>query len=179
MLVCLPDEVLHEILSCAISIPDDLFTSANCKTFARYFQRSTSDYLLVCKDWLRIGTPLLYNDVILRSNGQIQALEETLKSTRDLGPFIKRVRIEGGYCALLHYILKSAVNLTDLCLGLDAYSYDRISGILKGLQEIQPQRLVIYRPAEDMWPKDKDNSGLVARAIAIAIPKWTKLVRIY
>ncbi|KAJ7165328.1 hypothetical protein C8R46DRAFT_839188, partial [Mycena filopes] len=64
--------------------------------FAKY-ELSTSAYLVtvVCKDWLRVATPLLYNVVLLRSPSQANALEKVLVSHPEFGAFIRKSRVEG------------------------------------------------------------------------------------
>ncbi|KAJ6568874.1 hypothetical protein B0H19DRAFT_874572, partial [Mycena capillaripes] len=74
--------------------------------------------LVVCKDWLRVATPLLYNVVVLRSKSQANALEKVLQKHAEFGRFIKKLRVEGGYGLAMHTILKSAPNITDIFLSL-------------------------------------------------------------
>ncbi|KAJ7119067.1 hypothetical protein C8R44DRAFT_923002 [Mycena epipterygia] len=63
----LPDEIISEILSPALKVSDEVFSdTADVSPFATYSE-SSSAYLLVCKAWLRVATPLLNNVVILRS----------------------------------------------------------------------------------------------------------------
>ncbi|KAJ7177655.1 hypothetical protein C8R46DRAFT_1187964 [Mycena filopes] len=80
----LPDEIISEILSSALKVSDERFPgTSDVSPFAKY-ELSTSAYLVtvVCKDWLRVVTPLLYNVVVLRSRSQVNALEKVL-DTRD------------------------------------------------------------------------------------------------
>ncbi|KAJ7658840.1 hypothetical protein DFH06DRAFT_919114, partial [Mycena polygramma] len=58
---------------------------------------STSAYLVVCRDWLRLATPLLYNVVVIRSKSQANALEKVLVNNKEFGRFIKKLRrLRGG-----------------------------------------------------------------------------------
>ncbi len=173
----LPDEILKEILSPALQISDQAFKAIEGRSpFAKY-EKSTSAYLLVCKDWLRVSTPLLYNVVILRSKAQIQALAWALKSTPDLGAFIKKLRIESGYdSSLLRVFQTASKNLTDLCLSLEIYSQDNVSGICKGLTMVQPCRVIIYDPAQHSRLFNQKIVQLVETVISL-IPTWTCLVR--
>ncbi len=176
----LPDEILKEILSPALQISDYAFKStAGRSPFAEY-ERSTSAYLLVCKDWLRVSTPLLYNIVILRSKAQIQALAWALKSTPGLGVFIKKLRVECGYdSSLLRVFQTGSNNLTDLCLSLEIYSQDNVSGICKGLTLVQPRRMIIYDPAQHASARlfNQKTVQLVETVIGL-IPTWMNLVRL-
>ncbi|KAF9446789.1 hypothetical protein P691DRAFT_160739 [Macrolepiota fuliginosa MF-IS2] len=172
----LPDEILKEILTPALQISDASFACIGSNSpFSRY-QQSTSAYLLVCKDWLRVATPLLYNVVILRSKAQMQALERALKSTKELGGFIKKLRIESGHCASLQHILKAAQNLTDLFLSFDIYSQDTVLGLCKGLQHIQPRRAIFY--LSESYGGFNQKNEQVTSALATLMPKWTKLTKV-
>ncbi|KAJ7896796.1 hypothetical protein B0H14DRAFT_2233645, partial [Mycena olivaceomarginata] len=93
----LPDEIISEILSPALKVSDEVFShTSRVSPFSKYSE-FTSAYLLVCKSWLRIATPLLYNVVILRSKAQVKALSLALAGNKVLGKFIKKLRVEGGY----------------------------------------------------------------------------------
>ncbi|KAJ7164744.1 hypothetical protein C8R43DRAFT_1167048 [Mycena crocata] len=108
----IPDEILSEILSPALKVSDDAFSdsSSDISPFIKNLE-SISAALLVNKAWLRVATPLLYHVVILRSKAQAQALSAAIQSNPDLGRFIKKLRVEGGYAIS---ILHSCGNITDL-----------------------------------------------------------------
>src|ERR1700733_14396674 len=129
----LPDELIKEILTPALKVPDDLFSNTSSPSPFSTYSRSTSSYLVVAKAWLRVATPLLYHVVILRSKAQAQALEATLHENPQLGKHIKKLRVEGGYGTALYSIIKSAYNLKELFLSLEIWSSDSISGLCRGL----------------------------------------------
>ncbi|KAJ7086193.1 hypothetical protein C8R44DRAFT_538296, partial [Mycena epipterygia] len=79
---------------------------------------SSSSVLLVCKSWLRVATPLLYAVTIIRSKAQAHAFQATLRSTSDLGRFIKRLRVEGGFGAVIYRILQNTPNVIDILIYL-------------------------------------------------------------
>ncbi|KAK7016882.1 hypothetical protein R3P38DRAFT_2541288 [Favolaschia claudopus] len=129
----LPDEILSEILSPALKVPDDLFSdTSHVSPFATYAP-STSAYLLVCKDWLRVSTPLLYSVVVLRSKAQANALEKVFRKNPEFGAFVRKLRVEGGYGSAMHTILQATPNLTHLVLSLAIWSSDTTTGLCKGL----------------------------------------------
>jgi hypothetical protein len=171
----LPDEIISEILSPALKVSDEVFSdTSDISPFANY-SASTSAYLLVCKSWLRVATPLLYNVVILRSKAQAKALGLALSKNAQLGHFIKKLRVEGGYGAPMRIILKSSPNISDLFISLEIYSSDNTSGFCKGLHLINPTRLILldkYRESEN-----KMVSQLVD-AVAESMSKWDRLVRL-
>ncbi|KZP08651.1 hypothetical protein FIBSPDRAFT_665027, partial [Athelia psychrophila] len=79
---------------------------------------SAQHFLLVCKRWLRISTPLLYSAVIIRSKAQVTALARTLGENNLFGLQIRKIRVEGGYTAPLKHVIKLAPNLTHFFLSL-------------------------------------------------------------
>jgi hypothetical protein len=139
----LPDEIISEILSPVLKVSDEIFSdTSKVSPFAKYSE-STSAYLLVCKSWLRVSTPLLYNVVILRSKAQAKALSLALARNKELGQFIKKLRVEGGYGTPMLIILQSSPNISDLFVSLEIYSSDNSSGLCKGLSLLNPNRLIL------------------------------------
>ncbi|EJD33181.1 hypothetical protein AURDEDRAFT_177738 [Auricularia subglabra TFB-10046 SS5] len=93
----LPDETLAAILAESVVVPDASFaaTMADKSPFAE-IAHSSSTILLVCKRWMRVATPLVYETVILRSVAQSRALAEVLKEKPQLGCYVRKFRVEGG-----------------------------------------------------------------------------------
>ncbi|KAJ7651233.1 hypothetical protein FB45DRAFT_1078824 [Roridomyces roridus] len=140
----LPDEIISEILSPALKVPEELFSdTSDVSPFSNYAP-STSAYLVrvVCKDWLRVATPLLYNVVVLRSTAQANALAIVLKQNPEFGRFVKKLRVEGGY----GIILKATPEITDLFLSLAIWASDNTSGLCKGLPLVNPHRVILVDP---------------------------------
>ncbi|KAJ7073597.1 hypothetical protein C8F01DRAFT_1360452 [Mycena amicta] len=136
---------------------------------------SPSAYLLVNKSWLRVTTPLLYNTVVLRSKAQAKALERALSGNAILGQFIKQLRVEGGYGAPMHRILKLSPNISHLYLTLVISSGDSTDGLCKGLALISPTSFILYDTIHiSHQAKNKMARNLVA-AIVDVIPGWQKL----
>ncbi|KAF7369194.1 Zn(2)-C6 fungal-type domain-containing protein [Mycena venus] len=95
---------------------------------------SSSTYLLgVCKAWLRVSTPLLYNVIIFRTTSQTEALRTVLKSNKGFGLFIKKLRVDRGFGAAVQAVLKYAPNITDLFLILCIWDSDNVRGLCNGL----------------------------------------------
>ncbi|KAJ7119096.1 hypothetical protein C8R44DRAFT_188691 [Mycena epipterygia] len=169
----LPDEIISEILSPALKVSDKGFSdTSNVSPFAEYTE-STSAYLLVCKAWLRVSTPLLYNVVILRSKAQTKALAQTLSKNQELGQFIKKLRVEGGYGAPMATILKYSPNISDLFISFEIWASDKTDGLCKGLSLINPMR-VILRDSEYKQLNNKMVANL-EDALTVAISKWDRL----
>ncbi|KAJ6606063.1 hypothetical protein DFH09DRAFT_966230 [Mycena vulgaris] len=170
----LPDEIISEILSPALKVSDEVFSdTSKVSPFAGYSE-STSAYLLVCKSWLRVATPLLYNVVILRSKAQAKALGQVLSKNKDLGKFIKKLRVEGGYGAPMGVILQSSPHISDLFISFEIWSSDNTGGLCKGLSFINPMRLIIrdldYKRLENKMAVDLEDA--LAKAI---LQKWNHL----
>jgi hypothetical protein len=171
----LPDEILSEILSPALRVSDELFAdTSRVSPFADY-SPSTSAYLVVCKDWLRVATPLLYNVVVLRSQEQVNALETVLRRNPDFGRFIKKLWVEGGYGVAMHTILKSAPHVTHSVLSLAIWSPDRTEGLCKGLRLINPHHVIVLDPLTRKPLKNKHLAALT-RALLSCFPTWDDLV---
>ncbi|KAJ7653170.1 hypothetical protein DFH06DRAFT_527574 [Mycena polygramma] len=169
----LPDEIISEILAPALKVQEHMFANLSSKSpFAKY-SVSSSAVLLVCKAWLRVATPLLYNVVVLRSKGQARALQDALRLNRDLGRWIKKLRVEGGLASSMKQVLEYAPNITDIFLSLQIHSSDSSSGLVAGLPQINPTRLIIY---------DDQNNPLRNKAVVQLMetlescaPQWTNL----
>ncbi|KAF7300748.1 F-box domain-containing protein [Mycena kentingensis (nom. inval.)] len=167
----LPDEILSEILSPALKVADDVFSDTSTAAFATY-EESTSAYLLVNKAWLRVSTPLLYHTVVLRSKAQAIALANALTQNRDLGRFVKRLRVEGGFGPSMKTILALTPNVTDLFLSLDIYSNDSVVGLCGGMKLVSPSRLILTC---NVYTQNKTVAALV-NALVAAISEWDRLV---
>ncbi|KAJ7465292.1 hypothetical protein FB451DRAFT_1263206 [Mycena latifolia] len=140
----LPDEIISEILSPALKVSDTLFADTSDKSPFAEYSESSSAFLLVSKAWLRVATPLLYHVVVLRSKGQAHALQIALSKNPELGRFIKKLRVEGGYGASMGKIIEAAPNVTDLFLSLNIWSADNVSGLCRGLPLMNPARVVLH-----------------------------------
>ncbi|KAJ7052190.1 hypothetical protein C8F01DRAFT_1236526 [Mycena amicta] len=163
----LPDEIVSQILTPALIVFDDAFSDTSATTFASN-THSTSAYLVVCKSWLRVATPLLYNFVILRSTAQAIALADVLGRNKDFGRFIKKLRVKGGYGLAMHTILELAPRITDLFLSLEIWSPDSTEGLCTGLNLINPTRLILHDSTNGLRNK-------MVNALVAVIPKWYRL----
>ncbi|KAJ7210157.1 hypothetical protein GGX14DRAFT_626554 [Mycena pura] len=168
----LPDETISEILSPALNVPDDAFSinlPGSPSPFATYSESSSA--YLVCKSWLRVATPLLYDVVVLRSKAQAKALAHAVSKNYHLGLFIKKLRVEGGYGQPMYTILKCAPNVSDLYLSFDIFAPDSTDGLCRGLHLINPIRLILR---DTHFLKNKMVLNLV-HSVVDTIPKWDRL----
>ncbi|KAJ7106880.1 hypothetical protein C8R43DRAFT_1114319 [Mycena crocata] len=174
--IMLPDEIISEILSPALKVSDELFSDASDVSPFASFAPSTSAYLLVCKDWLRVATPLLYNVVVLRSKAQAAALQKVLRKNESFGRFIKKLRVEGGYGMAMHTILASAPNITDLHLSLSIWSSDSTEGLCKGLPLVNPHRVIVVDPILNLRKVvTNQHQTALSKALFRCIAEWDNL----
>ncbi|KAJ7483901.1 hypothetical protein B0H11DRAFT_2279620 [Mycena galericulata] len=171
----LPDEIISEILSPALKVSEEMFSDIREKSPFASSSASSSAALLVCKAWLRVATPLLYHVVVLRSKAQAYALQAALRLNPDLGRFIKRLRLEGGFGAPVHQILQKTPNITDIYISLLLYASDSSDGLIRGLPCINPTRIIIFDNILKHGPlKNKQVTGLIS-AIEKCAEKWSNL----
>ncbi|KAJ6469141.1 hypothetical protein C8R47DRAFT_1150524 [Mycena vitilis] len=166
-----PYEIISEIISPLLKHSDEAFSDRSEKAFLEPPSYSSSTYLLVCKAWLRVATPLLYNVVILRTTAQAEALQGALKSSPEMGLLVKKLRVEGGFGTAMQAILKSAPNITDLFLTLSIWGSDNVRGLCGGLQFINPRRVILVDPT----PKKNKQVQQLSDTLVKNISKWDKL----
>ncbi|KAK7026217.1 F-box domain-containing protein [Favolaschia claudopus] len=169
----LPDELISEILTRALKVSEETFCNTDPVSPFANFSESTSAYLLVCKSWLHVATPLLYNVVVVRSKAQAKALSIALSGNKQLGLFIRKLRVEGGFGSPMHVVLKCSPNISDLFLSFDIFSSDNTSGLCKGLPLINPTRLILWASSR----KSLENKMLLQllQSLSDAIAKWDNL----
>ncbi|KAJ7605772.1 hypothetical protein FB45DRAFT_1140798 [Roridomyces roridus] len=167
----IPDEMIHEILSPALSVSDETFSVGLPRSPSVPCLESSSAILLVCKAWLRVATPLLYHTVILRSKGQAQALSVALRCNPDLG--FRKLRLQSGYGSSLHQILRTTTKLTDIFIPLEFDEGDDACSLCRGLPLIDPVRVIVsYDPFEAITPEPVDT---LVGVLVEYIPKWNNL----
>lgn len=174
----LPDELISEILSPLLKHSDAAFSERSEKALLQPGY-SSSTYLLVCKSWLRVSTPLLYNVVILRTTAQAAALAKVLEAHPEIGVFIKKLRVEGGFGNAMHTILERSSNITDLFLSLLIYGTDSVKELCSGLALINPKRVILFDAADPRKEKPKKNKQVtqLLDALCLAVTKWNNLAR--
>ncbi|KAJ7441528.1 hypothetical protein B0H11DRAFT_1882404 [Mycena galericulata] len=176
----LPDELLSEILTPALKVSDEMFSDTS--RISPFSPNSTSGHsssalLLVCKAWLRVSTPLLYNVVIVRSKAQAGALAAALRGKHDPGRFIKKLRVEGGFGAHMGHILKSTPNVTDIFLSAVIHSPDTTSGLVLGLSLLNPTRLILFEEQKNLL-KNKSVVQLFQALVKALNNNWTNLTTV-
>jgi hypothetical protein len=167
----LADELLQMILSPSLNIEEGRFSSQSSTTFGSNDLVSSSSVLLVCKKWLRVATPLLYEVIVLRSTPQAQALAHSFKQNPGFALHVKRVRLEGAYGCLWD-IFKHCSNLHTILFTLDIYSSSIVTGLCRSLPVINPTRVIL----RDSCGTVNANVKKVLNTLCESIPQWTHLV---
>ena len=168
----LADELLQMILSSPLSVPDAKFASPSRATFGGNDEVSSSSVLLVCKRWLRVATPLLYEVVVLRSSAQAQALADAFSAQPKFALHVKKIRLEGAYSALWR-VFKDCLNLHTVAFTLNIYSDNPVAGLCRALSAINPTRVVLH---DDCARAMNLKVTRVFSTLLDSIPTWTNLV---
>ncbi|KAJ7242857.1 hypothetical protein B0H12DRAFT_1236603 [Mycena haematopus] len=175
MAVHLPDEIISEILSPALKVSDEAFSDTSPQSpFAGRYCESSSAFLLVCKAWLRVASPLLYHVVVLRSKAQATALELTLRQNPELGRFILKLRVEGGYGASMLKIIKAAPNAKEMFVSINIWSADNVSGLVRGLPMMDLTRVIMF-DTPNHGVRNKNSQALLDTLKQCIQQEWKKL----
>ncbi|KAI0323822.1 hypothetical protein GY45DRAFT_1332222 [Cubamyces sp. BRFM 1775] len=171
-----PEELLENILTYALCIPSATFEAwREPFTFAATPLSNAPDILAVSKRWNTIGTPLVWDAVILRNPPNTRAFAEALQRPQTkqlrLAHRLRRLRIETGYN---HFskILSSTPCISDLFLGLNLCNEDTVSGLARTLKKINPSRL--YLDGLETIYNQQFMVNLL-KAVTAALPDWTNL----
>jgi hypothetical protein len=171
----LADELLKDILSPQMLVPDEVFANQDSTSPFAKVTRSASDVLLVCKRWMRVATPPLYATVVIRTKAQAFALNMALSRNPQFGQSIKRLRLEGAFGEFLTpKIIKLMPGVAHLCFTLGVYSDDKIGGLQAAFTTLQPQEVTLTL-CQPRRVSNKVHARLVD-SLCDAIPKWSSLV---
>ncbi|GJE89703.1 hypothetical protein PsYK624_058090 [Phanerochaete sordida] len=179
----LPEELLRETLSLLLSASEETFCQFPpdcCPPWSIYRRRdpaqprtpSAGDILLVCKRWLRVGTPLLYESLSVWSPSHTKAVAALIRSTPVVGQAIRRLRIEGGCGKDLYTIVRNAPNVHTLYICVHVKASEGIAGLRKALPLLQPRKLYWYHEQSQLNKPAKEAKELLQSCIA---RRWTSL----
>lgn len=147
MSICaLPEEILSKILALVLLIPRNIFYGLQCGTKSKDRQRHPC-LLLVSKYWLRIGTPLLYESVVLTRTSDTQTVAKLVRSHPSVGKAIRRIKLQpsdGGLEDELYDIVRMAPNIDNLYFdGLQLQPRHSLSGLQSSIPALDVKRLHI------------------------------------
>ena len=165
----LPNELLHLVLAQLLFVDYDMFSHRSPVHFLARRAEATS-LSLVCHRWRRVAVPVIYEAVILTSESEAKTLVPML---RHVGPYIKKLRIEGGYGHSIQIILSKIPGLVFICVSLDISSEQEADGLCSGLKFINPKHVVL-RDSEVLC--NQGISNVIDVLIECMTSVWSNLV---
>ncbi|KAF6765887.1 hypothetical protein DFP72DRAFT_1057095 [Ephemerocybe angulata] len=179
-----PEEVTKQILERCIAIPDDLFCD-HSHSFGNYHvgDESSSVLLEVCRRWMHVGTPLLYETIVLRTKSQTLALKATLEGNPALCKYVKKIRVEESQGMAIASIMEWCQNtVTHIFIDLRplGHAADSSNGLQKGLQfaHLNPRDafLQFFQGTRQWYHAELDSLGI---RLIQAVSTCTSLKYIY
>lgn len=183
----LPDELVEGILIHWLRLSPEAFAAQRLghvveddASLYRITYPQQPSLLLVCKRWLNIGSPLLYESVTIRSSGHAATLAQTVSKTPTVARAIKWLAIHGagpGTPASPSYgrgfgaFLKHIPDIRTLKLDLDFGPREVVSGLCEWLPNLSPSLLILSGPRNKVGRE-------VYSVLVKSIPKWPRLVRL-
>lgn len=117
----LPEELLVTILEmCLLLPPSDFFDESRAHHMG--YRRTclniapACELLLVCKQWARVGTPLLYSSVLLVSRRHAECVAAHLDREPALAARVRNLRVSGRSSTSLLAIARAARNVRAVCV---------------------------------------------------------------
>jgi hypothetical protein len=116
------------------------------KTLEAEIEASATIVMALPQDSEALNSPQMFHCITLMcsSMAQSQSLAHALKKYRELGRFIRKIRLEGGFDASVHKIIVAAPNIKDIFLSLTIWSNDSVTGLCIGLPLMDPSRVIIH-----------------------------------
>lgn len=181
----IPEELLGEILNYHFWQDPKLFCAIHHHTGKRLtdptppltYTKGTSraDVLLVCKRWLRVGTPLLYHSVRLWTPTQVQDFLILLRSNPYIGQVIRQLRVESVGEVWFEEISKFAPNVHTLCLSFHISLGAPVAAIVRAFSKFDPIHVVLNTRFSPRLTAAED----VTETIMGLMAEWTKMVCSY
>ena len=176
-----PLEVIVEIIKHVLCVSDEDFSSnVDDSKFGRPHE-PTSNLLLVCKAWMRIAMPYLYECVVLRTTGQVEALLDVMRNKtvgKELKPLVRRIRLEDHFGMMTKSLLKLFPNIPELYIQHPETEEDNIKGLCDSFSEIKPKRVIIGY-AGFKYNRSSEVREYFMESLSAAVRQsWTTLVRL-
>lgn len=185
---CLPDEILAPILHSVLHIPTAKFFKFESQTDEPRsrslvhddtppFKANRAWPLQVCKQWLRVGTPLLYESLRLSQKEHTDALVALLDKASYVGAMVFNLRVDGrnGTSMDLGRVVRHMPNVENLFIYVETWSTPDTMGLREALPLLNPLRLFLD---EGMSSCGIVVSNEARKAVWKAVNEhWTQLVR--
>jgi len=174
----LADELVRLILEPAFIVSNDHFADNGPSSPFAKVPQSAGEFLRVCKRWMRITTPLLYETVVIRSRAQAQSLSLALSRSPEFGSFTKRLRLEGVYGDFLTPdIYETMPNVKQLCFTVSIHHTNDISGLQRAFELFDVERVVLTLHGNSLVNRHKIRARLIEDIADAIITHWSNLVR--
>ncbi len=191
----LPEELIREVLSYVLHRVRASFETAgfdieqDWTTIQEFFAIEpperpgvNASALLVCKQWYRVGMPLLYESVVVDDTAQLKTLAATLLNRRELGNAIRRLRLAHAFGKDLVTVLSLTPNIHTLAISVHVLSKESVAGlrtaVLKSRTAATPTRLLIPPPQYAiMRSRPNENTRNIAAFLVVLVAHWPELVR--
>lgn len=136
--------------------------------------------LLVCKQWYRVGMPLLYESVVVDDTVQLKTLATTLTNRPELGRAIRRLRLAHAFGKDLVTVLSLTPNIHTLAISVYVSSKESVAGLRKALVKSRmvatPTRLLIQPPQYILRNRPNVKTAHIATSLAVLVSLWPDLV---
>ncbi|GJE91856.1 hypothetical protein PsYK624_080070 [Phanerochaete sordida] len=114
----LPEEIIREIIVLVRTVPDSVFLAFPADGCPHWMHTGSSGagtaacavMLRVCKQWLRIGTPLVYRKACLCTTRHTRAVSALLKAHPHVERAVRCVHLEGGLGCEMHTLARRTPN---------------------------------------------------------------------
>lgn len=132
--------------------------------------------LLVSKRWRRVGTPLLYASVRLRTPADVALLAAVLATHPSMGALVRNLRVDGPACENLREAAQYMRSVCALHVDLRVGTPAGLRGLGDALEFLEPTALYM----EDAPRRDRIGtySRKASQLLAVTVgQRWTSLVR--
>ena len=173
----LADELIRLIMEPVFIVSENYFAANGPFSPFATVSQSTGEFLRVCKQWMRITTPLLYETVVIRSRAQAYSLNLALSRCPDFGRFTRRLRLEGVYGDFLTPdIYETMPNVKQLCFTETISQKDNINGLQRAFKLFDVERVVLTLHECYGTQANRARGRLIEGLRDAIITRWSNLV---
>jgi len=178
-----PEEVIEHILTLVLAPPPRrtswqpygrrLTTPSSPPPLPRTFAPSPSrvSVLLVCRQFLRIATPLYYRNITLQSSQQTAFLSSLFNEQPQLATFVRTIVLEGVHAGL-HRVVPLCTSLEELDLVLEDSSEEDLQPFCEALGSIQDlKKLTVRQKGYLTLPA----VGVIFEHLTKGVQRWSSL----
>ena len=153
----IPEELLRDILDYVLYRPTESFLGNEPTDHTadhNLGNSSQSLVLTVCKQWRRVGMPLLYASLRIACSEQAETVAKVLQKDTRLGQAVRDLRLDGGYSKDLYTIVKLVTKLRGLYVNTQISASESLLGFRLALPILKPKILYINSLCERRKPRN-------------------------